>query len=211
MQKKILFTLSMLTSTAAIALYPTDDSLGMDSREEGNRESSEVNTIRIAARVERPAQDTVKTVITNSVLLDSIASYESNGNWKSSNGGLYIGKWQMGRSAFRQIGYTETQIKRIFTRFQRNPSVLPAGKQKDAMYRWMGYIEQQLSKEIELYRGKEINGVTVTKAGILEAAHKVGVNRVKRYLSAGECRYKRRVVRSMEKYQDTRMFDSFAG
>lgn len=109
--------------------------------------------------------------------LAHLAFSESSGNPDTVNTLGYIGKYQFGRAALRDIGFDVD-----FDEFRTNPSgVFPEDVQDLAIEAWFERNERLLRKEIERYSGTIVNGTPITKAGILAASHLGGVGGVKRF------------------------------
>lgn len=109
--------------------------------------------------------------------LAHLAFSESAGNPDTVNTLGYIGKYQFGRAALRDIGFDVD-----FDEFRTNPSgVFPEKAQDLAIEAWFERNERLLRKEIERYSGTIVNGIPITKAGILAASHLGGVGGVRRF------------------------------
>lgn len=87
----------------------------------------------------------------------------------------YMGKFQMGREAFRDIGIHMTPSK-----FRRH--ALPEEVQDSLFLAFCALNKYYLSNEIEKYDGKRIRGIRMSQANILAGAHLGGVNSMKRFL-----------------------------
>lgn len=113
--------------------------------------------------------------------LYDLAKRESDGNWRESTG-YHIGLWQMGYPARKDAGYGNITTKK----FKRDQSVFPPSKQLDAIKNYIKIISDRYMKEyIDKYSGTVINGIPITKSGIIAASHLVGPKHVKRYLDSG--------------------------
>ena len=113
--------------------------------------------------------------------LDAIGHSESRNNPKAYNRYGYVGKYQFGYAARKSCGYGEVK----FRDFIKNPTVWSEKDQEAAMITLMSKNESHLKDVIRRYNGKTIKGVTITKSGILAAAHLAGANGVKRYFRNG--------------------------
>src|SRR5690554_4326967 len=113
--------------------------------------------------------------------LAHLAFSESAGNPDTVNTLGYIGKYQFGRAALSDIGFDVD-----FDEFRTNPSgAFPENVQDLAIEAWFERNERLLRNEIERYSGTIVNGIPVTKAGILAASHLGGVGGVKRFFRTG--------------------------
>lgn len=109
--------------------------------------------------------------------LAHLAFSESTNNPDTMNTLGYIGKYQFGRAALKDIGFDVD-----FDEFRTNPSgVFPEEVQDLAIEAWFERNERLLRNEIERYSGTIVNGTPVTKAGILAASHLGGVGGVRRF------------------------------
>ena len=113
--------------------------------------------------------------------LDAVAYSESRGNPRVWNRYGYIGKYQFGYAARKSCGYGEVKFKD----FIANPSIWSEKDQEAAMITLLSKNESHLKDVIHKYNGKMIKGVTITKSGILAAAHLAGAGGVKRYFRSG--------------------------
>ena len=113
--------------------------------------------------------------------LEAIGHSESRNNPEAYNRYGYIGKYQFGYAARKSCGYSEVK----FRDFIKNPTVWSEKDQEAAMITLLSKNESHLKDVIRKYNGKEIKGVTVTKSGILAAAHIAGAGGVKRYFRTG--------------------------
>ena len=113
--------------------------------------------------------------------LEAIGHSESRNNPEAYNRYGYIGKYQFGYAARKSCGYGHVKFKD----FIKDASVWSEKDQEAAMITLLSKNESHLQAVIQKYNGKEIKGVTVTKSGILAAAHLAGAGGVKRYFRTG--------------------------
>lgn len=113
--------------------------------------------------------------------LDAIGHSESSNNPEAYNRYGYIGKYQFGYAARKSCGYEKVR----FEDFIKNASVWSEEDQEAAMITLMSKNESHLKNVIQKYNGKVIKGVTITKSGILAAAHLAGAGGVKKYFRTG--------------------------
>ena len=109
--------------------------------------------------------------------LDHLAYKESTWNPDTVNSIGYIGKYQFGRDALRDVGLFESPSD-----FKKNPGIFPEELQDSAVVRLLLLNKSRLSKEMDMYIGVKINGILITEAGLLAAAHLAGAGGVKRFL-----------------------------
>ncbi len=101
-----------------------------------------------------------------------LAFKESSNVYDTINRFGYVGLYQFGTMALKDLGLTKKEIRRdIELQHKAFKSLCMINK-----YRMRKYFK---------YVGKNINGIKITESGMLASAHLVGSNAVKRYLSSG--------------------------
>jgi hypothetical protein len=134
------------------------------------------------------------SIITKKELIEKIAKLESAGKYNIANKYLMVGKYQASRSTLLQFGYSKEKVNEIRNSvyMKRNSKGVPLyyfntdlfpPLEQERFINW--YINQMetiyLKKYIENYSGKIIEGVHITKAGILSASM-LGFGHVKKFL-----------------------------
>lgn len=114
------------------------------------------------------------------LFLLKLGKLESNNNWKIYNPYGYMGEWQLGEMALRTIGYEEI----TFNGFKENPESFPRHLQKEAVIKLMEYNGAYIDKHYAHYIGKYVNGVLISKAGLLAAAHLGGNGSLGKFLKS---------------------------
>jgi hypothetical protein len=109
--------------------------------------------------------------------LDSLAQRESSNNPDIVNPLGYIGKYQFGKIALKDIG-KEIDVEE----FRKNPEIWPEEKQDSAMIALINRNKRYLGKYYTKYNGKKISGIKITKSGMLAASHLLGASNVKKFL-----------------------------
>lgn len=112
--------------------------------------------------------------------LYKLAMLESSNNWRVYNPYGYMGTWQMGEAALTTVGYPDIK----FADFKVDPNVFPPELQREAMIKLMKYNSDILMAKYEHYIGTYVNGVKISKYGLLAAAHLGGVGSVQQYLNS---------------------------
>ena len=114
--------------------------------------------------------------------LSDLGYTESSNNPYAYNTLGYIGEWQFGEAALIDAGYSHVCRERFIsdptTEFSRTD-------QRDAMLRLMDNNYAALADLIEQYEGTAPHGVTITKSGVLAAAHLAGAHGVRQYILTG--------------------------
>lgn len=112
--------------------------------------------------------------------LDAIGDSESGNNPGAYNKYGYIGKYQFGSAARKYCGVPKTIT---FGKFIKNPSIWSEQQQDSAMIVLLSKNEEHLMDVIHRYNGKTVNGIVITRSGILAAAHLGGATGVRKYFA----------------------------
>lgn len=153
-----------------------------------------------------PIQKEESTIkITKKELLKMNSKLESNGKWDVANKYGYMGKYQIGKLALLDLGYDSTWISELqnsiysvsdTTINRKNDTIIryfyyfdlslfPPKKQEEVIHKLLNKNEKvYLKDQIKEYVGKEIDGVKITKAGILSASF-LGFDYVDKFLKSG--------------------------
>ncbi len=112
--------------------------------------------------------------------LDALGAKESSNNWKTYNQYGYIGEWQLGKAALKDIGYNHI----TFQAFKNNPYIFPRAEQLIAVTKLIDLNTKKLEPYIIKYVGDTIKGIKITKSGILAGAHLGGPGGVIKFLDS---------------------------
>jgi hypothetical protein len=136
-------------------------------------------------------------LINKAVFTKMACERESRGKYNVANEFKYVGKYQMGRIALRDIGYAKSKIDSIRNSvysvenskgkklYYFDTKLFTPEEQELAICKYFHKIEKRyLKKDIERYVGKTIDGVYITKAGILGASM-LGCGYVDNFLKSG--------------------------
>ena len=135
-------------------------------------------------------------------LYTRIAHIESRQNYNVANKTRTVGKYQAGKAALLEFGYTEEQVQAIYdsfdtvytakghARYHFDVNTFPPEDQERFIRWYMRRMEKVYLKDaIAKYVGTTINDVYITRAGILNASM-LGFNNVIKFLeSNGEINY----------------------
>ena len=113
--------------------------------------------------------------------LKDIAMRESSGKWDTINTRGYIGLYQFGDIALKDVGLDD---KISTEKFKENPNIFPPEMQTKAMIELLKN-NKHYTRRVYDRIGKTFNGVEVTESGILAASHLVGAKSVRKYLKSG--------------------------
>lgn len=104
---------------------------------------------------------------------------ESNNNWKAVNTEGYIGEWQFGQCTLKTLGYGHITLNK----FKKDPYIFPRSLQKQVLRELMDFNIGELVP-YEKYIGITINGVKITRSGLLAAMHLGGIVSVQKFLES---------------------------
>lgn len=135
-------------------------------------------------------------------LYKKIAHIESRHKYNVANKAKTVGKYQAGKAALLEFGYTEEQVQAIYdsfdtvytskghARYHFDIETFPPEDQERFIRWYMHRMETVYLKDaINKYVGTTINNVYITRAGILNASM-LGFNNVLKYLeSDGKVNY----------------------
>jgi hypothetical protein len=105
--------------------------------------------------------------------LKRVAWIESGGNYRIVNRFGMMGKYQFSMPAVHAVGIRISQKE-----FLNNPTL-----QDTAMVRLMKMNEKELAYYIKRYEGKTVNGIKITRAGILAGAHFAGSGGIQQFFN----------------------------
>lgn len=161
-------------------------------------EMKKINTSLFEARLKHNTElvDLSESFKMKEELTDSILSIRENqindyrqllGYLESRNryvidNGHFIGAYQFGKSALKHIGLGHITREE----YLKNPNIFPADLQDWAVIELARSNQEMMSTRMNVnkYVGKKINGVKVTKGGILAAAHLIGWHDCSNYLAS---------------------------
>jgi hypothetical protein len=110
------------------------------------------------------------------LFMELVAQIESGGNYKVVNTIGMMGKYQFSPATVRSLGFNVTREE-----FLNSPEL-----QDSVMVAYMRTNDAELSELIERYEGTKRGSVTITRAGILAAAHFAGTHGARRYLISNQ-------------------------
>tara|TARA_R110000796_G_scaffold159388_4_gene276208 strand:- start:982 stop:1578 length:597 start_codon:yes stop_codon:yes gene_type:complete len=113
--------------------------------------------------------------------LDKLAFRESSGNWKVINRFGFMGKYQLGKLALKDIGMDSITAEK----FREDSSHFPVELQEIAIRKYIKKNKRYLRDCIKSYKNTTVNGILITESSIIGAAHLVGQRSVKEWLNCG--------------------------
>jgi hypothetical protein len=111
--------------------------------------------------------------------INDLGRRESGNNWLSVNCIGCFGEWQFAESTIHYLGFKQVTLKK----FRKNPEIFPPELQRKALESLIK-VNLFLMKDYERYIGETVKGVTVTKSGMIAAAHLGGARSVKLFLTS---------------------------
>jgi hypothetical protein len=111
--------------------------------------------------------------------INDLGRRESGNNWMSINLIGCFGEWQFAESTIHYLGFRQVTLKK----FRKNPEIFPPDLQRSALESLIK-VNLVLMKDYDHYIGETIRGVTITKSGMIAAAHLGGARSVKLFLTS---------------------------
>lgn len=177
---KLNIVYSLLTLSLLISAF----NISKDDVIEKVRDSNIPNKESIISDLELivVSNDTIKIDKETRQYIDTIGFRESSGDWTKINQLGYIGKYQFGGLALEDVGLDKTKLNS--KNFKKNPLIWSEKEQDHAMIKLLRNNVKYLGNYLTEYTGKTINGIELTKSGLLAASHLVGAKKVKKYLKS---------------------------
>jgi hypothetical protein len=128
--------------------------------------------------------------------MNTLSFRESSNNPQAVNSLGYVGLYQLGWAAFKDLGYSRKEYNHIKKTLPTDLSVYPVEQQKEDMIKYTVKVKKYMtiskkkwnSKDsknyLDLYVGKTVNGHFLTEEGLMAAAHLIGHREVKKYLDS---------------------------
>ena len=171
--KKLLITIVVFLASSFVMAFTIalrDEVVALE--EPPSRPLASINTLPIV-----PELAIVPLFKSHSDFLNDLGHRESTNNYKAVNRYGYLGKYQFGRKTLNALGYKGVSNRE----FLANASI-----QEEAMYALLVHNKKILRRTIKNYSFQTINGVFITEAGILAAAHLAGPGNVKKFFRGGK-------------------------
>jgi hypothetical protein len=104
---------------------------------------------------------------------------ESGNNWQSINLIGCFGEWQFEESTLKYLGFRAITLRK----FKANPEIFPRELQLKALKTLIRVNLLHLS-DYEHFIGDSINGIVITKSGMIAASHLGGAGSVQKFLNS---------------------------
>jgi hypothetical protein len=121
--------------------------------------------------------------------INDLGLSESGNNWLSINGIGCFGEWQFDESTLNYLGYGKVTLKR----FKSNPEIFPREVQLEAL-KTLIKVNLTFLMDYEHFIGDTINGVVVTKSGMIAASHLGGAGSLQKFLDSNGMINKRDIL-----------------
>ena len=126
----------------------------------------------------------IKKLQQSASLRDSLAFRESSNNPQAVNQFGYVGMFQLGKIAFKDIGRTTREHTHIRKHLPITLAVYPIKEQIEDVEKLISNNKRYL-RSVNAFVGRRINGVKITQNGMLAGAHLCGHVAVKKYIKSG--------------------------
>ena len=134
----------------------------------------EINNYKEMVRLDSMKRATMQHI---KVFLYALGQRESSNNPDTFNTLGYIGKYQFGKLALKDVGLDHVS----YEKFVEDRSIFPEELQDSAVIKLMKLNEKRLEQLIDKYEHKVIAGIYITRSGILAAAHLSGARNVQKF------------------------------
>ncbi len=135
--------------------------------------------------------------------INDLGYRESGNNWLSINSIGCFGEWQFSESTLRYLGYKKITLRK----FRANPEIFPR-KLQEKVLRALIRVNRVLLSDYEHYIGDTIQGVRITRSGMIAASHLGGAGSLKKFLDSGG-KINRKDVLGTSIYDYLRIFNNY--
>jgi hypothetical protein len=111
--------------------------------------------------------------------VNDLGNRESGNNWLSINLIGCFGEWQFEESTLNFLGYRKITLNR----FKANPDIFPRDLQLKAL-KTLIRVNLLYLMDYEHFIGDSINGVVITKSGMIAASHLGGAGSLQKFLDS---------------------------
>ena len=111
------------------------------------------------------------------LFINHLGFKESSNDWTAMNSINCLGEWQFAYPTLIKLGYKYITPKK----FKRNPSIFPRELQLTVLKQLIEINEYSL-RPYDGYIGTTINGIKITKGGLLAGMHLGGLGAIKSFL-----------------------------
>jgi hypothetical protein len=111
--------------------------------------------------------------------INDLGYCESGNNWLSVNQIGCFGEWQFDESTLQYLGFRRITLKK----FMANPEIFPRELQLKVL-KTLIKVNLAFLMDYEHFIGDSINGVVITKSGMIAASHLGGAGSLQKFLSS---------------------------
>jgi hypothetical protein len=111
--------------------------------------------------------------------INDLGYSESGNNWLSVNQIGCFGEWQFDESTLEYLGFRKITLKK----FIANPGIFPREMQLKAL-KTLIKVNLMILMNYEHFIGDSINGVVITKSGMIAASHLGGAGSLQKFLNS---------------------------
>ena len=111
--------------------------------------------------------------------INDLGYSESGNNWLCINRIGCFGEWQFGESTLKYLGYKKITLRK----FKANPGIFPRELQLEVL-RTLIKVNLLILMDYEHFIGDSINGVVITKSGMIAASHLGGAGSLEKFLNS---------------------------
>jgi hypothetical protein len=111
--------------------------------------------------------------------INDLGYSESGNNWLSVNQIGCFGEWQFDESTLQYLGFRRITLKK----FMANPEIFPRELQLKVL-KTLIKVNLAFLMDYEHFIGDSINGVVITKSGMIAASHLGGAGSLQKFLSS---------------------------
>jgi hypothetical protein len=111
--------------------------------------------------------------------INDLGYRESGNNWLCVNRIGCFGEWQFDESTLKCLGYKAITLKK----FKANPGIFPRQLQMEVL-KTLIKVNLLILEDYIHYIGDSINGVVITKSGMIAASHLGGAGSLEKFLDS---------------------------
>jgi hypothetical protein len=111
--------------------------------------------------------------------INDLGYKESGNNWLCINQIGCFGEWQFNESTLKYLGYKKITLKK----FKAHPEIFPRELQLEVL-KTLIKVNLIILEDYEHYIGDSINGVAITKSGMIAASHLGGAGSLEKFLNS---------------------------
>jgi hypothetical protein len=112
--------------------------------------------------------------------INDLGYSESGNNWLCVNRIGCFGEWQFAESTLRYLGFRKITLRK----FRKDPFIFPREIQLGAL-KALIRVNMSYLTNYEHYIGRSINGIIITRSGMIAAAHLGGAGSLMKFLDSG--------------------------